>query len=63
MKMTNSNRAQSFEKKPRTRYIRLTKYELETGCDRESKDGAGSMKNFPRAFIPMEELEESLSDE
>lgn len=61
--MTNNEQTQLSDNKSRTRYVCLTRYEMETGSDWESNDSAGSMKNFPRAFIPMEELEESLSGE
>lgn len=67
--MTNSKQTQNSDAEsptrygPLTRYFLLTRYETETGNDRESSDTTGSTKNFPRTFIPMEELGESLLGE
>lgn len=61
--MTSSNETQMSDRKAGTRYIFLTRYETETSSDRESNEATGSTKNFPRAFIPMSELEEPLAGE
>lgn len=53
---------QNSDEKPGTRYAAATRYEIDTSGDLES-NGTGSVKNFPRTFIPMDELEESLSGE
>ncbi len=58
--MTSSKQTRMSDKKAGTRYVWITRYETETGSDPESNDTTGSTKNFPRTFIPMEELEESL---
>lgn len=57
--MNDSKPTQGSEKKSGTRYIRITKYEDETSG--VGRNDTSSMKNFPRAFIPMKELEESPS--
>lgn len=56
--MTSSRSTQMSDQKAGNRYIWLTRYENEASIDPESNDTAGSVKNFPRTFIPMEELEE-----
>ena len=63
MKVTKSVQTHTSDKKSGTRYIWITRYGIETGSDLESNDTAGSVKNFPRTFIPMSELEETLAGE
>jgi hypothetical protein len=53
---------QNSDENPGTKYLYITRYEVETSGDLES-NGAGSIKNFPRTFIPMKELEESAPAE
>lgn len=57
--MENRN-LQNVEKHAVTRFLILTKYDGESSIEQESD--TGGMKNFPKAFIPMRELEESLPD-
>jgi hypothetical protein len=46
------------DEKSGTRYVWLTRYQVEgSGLGNGSND-TGSMKNFPTAFLPMQELEE-----
>jgi hypothetical protein len=58
MKMTNEKQTLSADQKSRTRYVWITRYETEASA-LEGKDAPGNMKNFPRTFIPRNELEES----
>jgi hypothetical protein len=58
-KMTNSKQSQRSDEKSGSRYISLRRYEANAGSDPARNDTNGSMKNFPREFIPMKELEES----
>ena len=58
----NSKNTQFSDKQPGTRYFVFTRYD-ETGGELESNGTTGSMKNFPRVFIPMEELQESSLEE
>jgi hypothetical protein len=58
MKVTNDKETQGADEKCGTKYGWITKYEVETG-DGLGNNDMGSMKNFPRAFIPMKELSES----
>ena len=56
--MTNANETHGADRKATTRYIWVTRYEGEpSGLERN--DDASSIKNFPRAFLPMRELEDS----
>jgi len=56
--MANRKQTLKSDGKPGTRYVFLTRYDIETGTDPESNDAIGSTKNFPSTFIPMRELEE-----
>jgi hypothetical protein len=53
---------QNSDEKPGTKYLFITRYEVETSGDLET-NGTSSVKNFPRTFIPMKELEESTPAE
>lgn len=61
--MRNRTESQNEIKEPRTRWGPLTRYESETSIGLESHGTPSSMKNFPRTFIPMRELEETPMDE
>jgi hypothetical protein len=54
--MREQNR--NSDAKSGARYVWLTRYENEASRDLENS-GSGSIKNFPKTFIPMKELEES----
>lgn len=59
--MTNGEPNQNAEQRAVTRYGWLTRYDGDPSGDREGED-TGSMKNFPKAFLPMSELDESRAD-
>jgi hypothetical protein len=59
MKMRNSEQTQVPDEKSGTRYILVARYENRTSGDLESNLAAGNMKNLPRTFISMNELDES----
>lgn len=59
--MTKSEQSQDSTT-PGTRFAWFSKYEDAPG-ELQNDHSIGSVKNFPKAFIPMEELEESKSGE
>jgi hypothetical protein len=59
MKMTNEKQDRNSVKEARTRWSPSTRYEIEISGGLESNEAAGNMKNFPRTFIPTNELEGS----
>ena len=56
--MTNSLPNHSSSKESGARYILFTRYDIEGDTDPEGSETSGTVKNFPKTFIPMKELED-----